>query len=172
MNESTLSVGTDVHQETLRIYLLDRLSGQPVDTPFTVPNNRFGAEQAIAMLQSTLSRHGYKRLEVGEEATGLLWFHFHTTLQRSPTLAPFLSRLVLFNPKLVAKFKESLDLRQDKDDDRDARAVAERLRFGRLPVTYVPGPFWQGLRLRRPGRHRPQGPPGLGHVLPRRSGAR
>jgi transposase len=146
MNESTLSVGTDVHQDTLRLYLLDKFSGQPVDTPFTVPNNRFGADQAISILQASLSRHGYSCLEVGEEATGLFWYHFYTALQKNPTLAPFLSNLVLFNPKLVAKFKEGLDLRQDKDDDRDARAVAERLRFGRLPTTYVPDPFWQGLR--------------------------
>ncbi len=146
MNQPTLSVGADVHQDTLRLCLLDKLSGQSVGSPFTVPNNRFGAEQAISILQTTLSQHGYSRLEVAAEATGLLWYPFHLTLQKSPTLAPCLSHLVLFNPKLVARFKEGLDLRQDKDDDRDARAIAERLRFGRLPKTYVPDPFWQGLR--------------------------
>lgn len=146
MNQSTLCVGVDVHLDTLRFYLLDKLSGQPVGSSFTVPNHRFGAEQAISLLQATLSRHGYDRLEVAAEATGLLWYHLYVALQQSPALAPSLSHLVLFNPKLVAKFKESLDLRQDKDDDRDARAIAERLRFGHLPITYVPDPFWQGLR--------------------------
>ena len=37
-------------------------------------------------------------------------------------------------------------LRSPKNDDRDAFDVAARLRFGELPVSYVPSDFWQGLR--------------------------
>ncbi len=35
----------------------------------------------------------------------------------------------------LAKFKEGVRLRPDKDDPRDALAGAERLHFGRLPVS-------------------------------------
>ncbi len=65
------------------------------------------------------------------EATSLFWLPFYNTVQCSSTLTPYQPRLVLFNPKLVSKFKKSLDLRQEKTDERDARAVAEWLRFGR-----------------------------------------
>lgn len=75
-----------------------------------------------------------------------LWLPFYNAIRRSSTLTPYQPRQVLFNPKLLSKFKESLDLRQEKTDERDARAIAERLRFGRLPLTYVPDDFWQGLR--------------------------
>jgi transposase len=146
MNESTLCVGVDVHQNTLQLYPLDKTSGQPVGTPFAVPNNRLGSDEAIAALNQLLSQHGYARLEVAMEATSLFWLSFYNAIRRCSTLAPYQLRLVLFNPDLVSKFKKSLDLRQDKTDERDARAIAERLRFGRLPVTYVPDDFWQGLR--------------------------
>jgi transposase len=146
MNESTLCVGVDVHQNTLQLYPLDKTSGQPVGTPFPVPNNRFGSDKAIATLNHLLSQHGYDRLEVAEEATSLFWLPFYNVIRRSSTLTPYQPRLVLFNPDLVSKFKKSLDLRQEKTDERDARAIAERLRFGRLPVTYVPDDSWQGLR--------------------------
>jgi len=54
--------------------------------------------------------------------------------------------LVYFNPKLVAKFKDGLVLRGPKNNERDAVNIAARLRFGKLPVSYVPSDFWQGLR--------------------------
>jgi transposase len=146
MNESTLCVGVDVHQDTLVLYPLDKTSEQPVGTPLTVPNNRFGADEAIATLLQLLSQHGYTRLQLAMEASGLFWLPFYNAVRHSPALAPYQPHLGLFNPKLVAKFKEGLDLRQEKTDQRDARAVAERLRFGRLPLTYVPDDFWQGLR--------------------------
>lgn len=153
MNQSTLCVGVDVHQNTLVLYPLDKTSGQPVGTPFAVPNNRFGAEKAIATLNQLLSQHRYIRLEMAEEATSLFWLPFYNAIRRSSTLASYQPRQVLFNPKLISKFKKSLDLRQDKTDERDARAIAERLRFGRLPLTYVPDDFWQGLRRLTRYRH-------------------
>lgn len=146
MEERTLIVGCDVHQETIRLCLLDQATGQPVAAPFAIPNDRFGAEQAIQTLHALLSHYGYTHLAVGMEATGLFWLPFYRVVEQSHLLAPFHPRLVLFNPKLVAHFKKGLDLSPDKTDDRDARAIAERVRFGRLPVTFVPDDFWQGLR--------------------------
>ena len=56
-------------------------------------------------------------------------------------MQPFELELVCFNPKLVAKFKDGLVLCSPKDDERDALDVAARLRFGELPVSYVPSDF-------------------------------
>jgi hypothetical protein len=89
---------------------------------------------------------GYVRVEIGWEATGMLWIPFHRYLSTDPLLQPFELALVCFNPKLVAKFKDGLVLRSPKNDERDAFDIAARLRFGELPVSYVPSDFWQGLR--------------------------
>jgi transposase len=75
-------------------------------------------------------------------------------LSSDPLLHPFELELICFNPKLVAKFKDGLVLRSPKNDDRDAFDVAARLRFGELPVSYVPTDFWQGLRRLTRYRHR------------------
>jgi hypothetical protein len=89
---------------------------------------------------------GYTRIEIGWEATGMLWIPFYRYLSTDPLLQSFELDLVCFNPKLVAKFKDGLVLRGPKNDDRDAFDIAARLRFGELPVSYVPSDFWQGLR--------------------------
>ena len=146
MNEATLCVGIDVHQNTLNFYPLDKATSKSVKSPLTVLNNRPGAEQAISNLCQILFDHGYDHLELAMEATGNFWLPLYDYLQKHSFLAPFHPLIVSFNPKLVAKFKGGLDLRKEKNDNRDAYAIAERLRFGHLPKTFVPESSWQALR--------------------------
>ena len=149
-----LSVGGDIHQDELHLHAADKTDGQQVGKRLTVKNNRPGADQAIAYLVQLLTQHGYTQLEFGLEATGLVWLPFFTYLQQSPALTPFQPTWVCFNPKLVAKFKEGVSLSEIKDDDHDALAVAERLRFGHLPVSYVPSNEWLALRMLTRYRYR------------------
>ena len=151
---TTLCVGGDIHQETLQLRTIDRADGHEVGEALTVPNNRPGADRAIAHLVRVLTQHGYTHLEFGLEATGLFWWPFYTYLQQSPALQPFQPTWVCFNPKLVAKFKEGVTLSEIKDDEHDALAIAERLRFGHLPTTYVPSDEWLALRLLTRYRYR------------------
>jgi transposase len=149
-----LCVGGDIHQDELFLRAADKTDGQEVGQRLTVKNNRPGADQAIAHLVQLLTQHGYTQLEFGLEATGLFWLPFFTYLQHSSALTPFQPTWVCFNPKLVAKFKEGLSLSEIKDDDHDALAVAERLRFGHLPVSYVPSNEWLALRMLTRYRYR------------------
>jgi transposase len=151
---STLCVGGDIHQDELHLRAADKADGHEVGQRLTVKNNRPGADQTIMQLVQWLTQHGYTHLEFGLEATGLFWLPFYTYLQQSPALAPFQPTWVCFNPKLVAQFKEGLTLSEIKDDDHDALAVAERLRFGRLPVSYVPSAEWLALRMLTRYRYR------------------
>ena len=151
---TTLCVGGDIHQETLQLRTIDKTDGHEVGKTLTVQNNRPGAEQAIAHLVQVLNQHGYAHLELGLEATGLFWLPFYVYLQQSPALKPFQPTSVCFNPKLVAKFKEGVSLSEIKDDAHDALAVAERLRFGHLPTTYVPSDEWLALRMLTRYRYR------------------
>ncbi len=146
MNGSILCVGADVHQDQIQLRLLDHTDGHELGSLITLTNNRPGADRAIATLVQVMTQYGYTQLELAMEATALLWLPFYSYLQQSPALAPFHPQILCFNPKLVAKFKEGVSLSPDKDDPRDALAVAERLHFGRLPVSYVPTAEWQALR--------------------------
>jgi transposase len=142
----TLCVGADVHLDEIVLRGVDKALGHEVLERFRVTNNLPGAQLAATTIARTATELGYARIEIGWEATGMLWIPFHRYLSTEPLLQSFELELVCFNPKLVAKFKDGLVLRGPKNDDRDAFDVAARLRFGELPVSYVPSDFWQGLR--------------------------
>lgn len=146
MNESTLCVGADVHLDEIVVRAVDKADGHEVVERFHVTNNLPGAQSAATTLAQVAAQHGYTHLEIGWQATGLLGVPFHRFLETSPLLRPFAPKLVCFNPKLVANFKNGLVLRRPKNDARDAWDVAARIRFGEWPVSDVPADFWQGLR--------------------------
>ena len=146
MNDSTLSIGTDVHLKDIVLRAVDQRDGHEVLVPFSVTNNLPGAHSAAVTIAQTATQLGYDCIQIGYEATGMLWMPFHHFLSTSHVLQPFELLLVCFNPKLVANFKDALVLRGPKNDDRDTFDVAARVRFGEWPDSYVPSPFWQGLR--------------------------
>jgi transposase len=125
---------------------VDKLTSDEVIAPFNVANNLPGAHSAASRLAVTATRLGYTHIEIGCEATGMLWIPFHRFLRSCQLLEPFHLQQVCFNPKLVADFKDALVLRKPKDDDRDAFDVAARVQIGHWPDSYVPDDFWQGLR--------------------------
>jgi transposase len=146
MNTSTLCVGADVHLKEITLRALDKLTEDEIIAPFNVPNNLPGAQSAASRLAEVATQLNYTRIEIGCEATGMLWIPFHRFLKTCQLLAPFDLQLVCFNPKLVADFKDALVLRGPKDDERDAFDVAARVQVGHWPDSYVPDDFWQGLR--------------------------
>jgi transposase len=146
MNHTTLCIGADVHLDEMVLCAVDKADGHEVTDRFRVTNNLPGAQAAATAFAELALRLGFTRIEIGWEATGMLWMPFHRYLSTCPQLRPFEPQLVCFNPQLVTKFKEGLVLRRPKNDQRDASAIAARLRFGELPLSYVPADFWQGLR--------------------------
>jgi transposase len=146
MNHATLCIGADVHLDEIVLCAVDKADGHQVADRFRVTNNLPGAQAAATTIAELATRLGYTRVEIGWEATGMLWIPFHRYLSRCPQLQPFEPQLVCFNPQLVTKFKDGLVLRRPKNDKLSASAIAARLRIGELPLSYVPGDFWQGLR--------------------------
>ncbi len=146
MNNSTLCIGADIHKKDIVLRGVDKATGHEVIERFHVTNNLPGAQSAVEIIAAAATELGYGRIAIGWEATGMLWIPFHRYLSTAPLLQPFEVELICFNPKLIAKFKDSIDLRGRKDDDTDAYDIAARVRFGELPVSYVPDDFWQGLR--------------------------
>src|SRR5512136_1986411 len=117
---TTLCVGADVHLDEIVLRAVDKADGHEVIKRFRVTNKLPGAQSAVATIAQTATQGGYTHVEIGWEATGLLWVPFHRMLSTSPLLQPFQPQLVCFNPKLVANFKDGLVLRRPKNDDRDA----------------------------------------------------
>jgi transposase len=146
MHISTLCVGADVHLQEITLRAVDKLTCDEVIAPFNVANNLPGAQSAASRLVQVASQLGYTHIEIGYEATGMLWIPFHRFLATCQLLEPFHPQLVCFNPKLVADFKDALVLRAPKDDERDAFDVAARVQVAHWPDSYVPDDFWQGLR--------------------------
>jgi transposase len=146
MITSTLCVGADVHLKEITLRAVDKLTCDEVIAPFNVANNLPGAQSAASRLALVATQLGYTHIEIGCEATGMLWIPFHRFLRTCQLLQPFHLQQVCFNPKLVADFKDALVLRRPKDDDRDAFDVAARVQVGHWPDSYVPDDFWQGLR--------------------------
>ena len=142
MYSSTLCVGADVHLGEIVLRAVDKLDGHEAIERFRVTNNLPGAQSAAATIAEVATRLGYTRVEIGWEATGMLWIPFHRFLSTSPSLQPFQLELVCFNPKLVANFKNGIVLRGPKSDERDSYDIAARTRFGELPISYVPDDFW------------------------------
>ena len=146
MKHATLCIGADVHLDEIVLCAVDKADGRQVADRFRVTNNLPGAQAAATAFAELATRLGFTRVEIGWEATGMLWIPFHRYLSDCPQLQSFEPQLVCFNPQLVTKFKDGLVLRRPKNDKLSASAIAARLRFGELPLSYVPGDFWQGLR--------------------------
>ena len=146
MEHATLCIGADVHLDEIVLCAVDKADGRQVADRFRVTNNLPGAQAAATTIAELATRLGHTHVEIGWEATGMLWIPFHRYLSDCPQLQSFEPQLVCFNPQLVTKFKDGLVLRRPKNDKLSASAIAARLRFGELPLSYMPGDLWQGLR--------------------------
>ena len=146
MSLSTLCVGADVLLDEIVLCAVDKAESHEVCERFRVTNNLPGAQAAATAIAAIAASLDYARSEIGWDATGMLWSPFRRYLSDCSQLQAFEPTLVCFNPQLVTKYKEGLVLRRPKNDKRDASTVAARLRIGELPLSYVPGDFWQGLR--------------------------
>ncbi len=148
MNDSTLCicVGADVHLDEIVLCVVDKADGHEVIERFRVTNNLPGAQAAataIAETRHTFGLHPHRdRLGSDRDAVDPLP---PLPEHLPPACSPLSWSWSASIPKLVTKFKDGLVLRSPKNDERDAFDVAARLRFGELPLSYVPGDFWQGL---------------------------
>ncbi len=97
------------------------------------------------------TKHQLDRVRFGLEATSFYGWHLALYLSQATELVPFDPKVYLFNPRVVRGFKKAYpDL--PKTDWADAWVIAERLRFGRLPVPFDPDERY--MPLQRLTRHR------------------
>lgn len=128
---NTLFVGIDVSRNTNEVLAMDQ-EGDKVAS-FRVGNDLPGADGLCQRLVKSLIPGGFDRLVLGVEATGIYAWHLTLHLRQAAILQPFKPVVHTFNPKVVRGFKKAYP-ELPKTDRVDAWVIADRLRFGRLPV--------------------------------------
>lgn len=129
-----------------------------------VPHRRFGYDMSgfealVAWLLEVARAGAFDAVQVGAEATGLLWYHIMWQLQQDADLDAIDLATFLYNARDVKKGKQAFG-EQDKTDRKDAHAIAELLRV-RHHVTHPLDLDARYLALQRLTRYRYH----LAHVL-------
>lgn len=129
-----LFVGIDVSSQDMKTCIMNQ-EGETLASP-TVQNNLIGASYLRDQVVQFAKRLGVKDIQMGLEATSVYSWHPAMFFHEDEALQAFHTKVFTINPKLIKKFKEAyVDL--DKTDKIDAWIIADRLRFGRLPLTAV-----------------------------------
>jgi len=103
---------------------------------FAVNNNLDGASYLRDQIINLADKHSSQEIQIGMEATSVYSWHPSMFLNEDEALNKRQTKVYTINPKLIKKFKEAyVDL--DKNDYIDAWIIADRLRFGRLPISMV-----------------------------------
>lgn len=129
-----LFVGIDVSSQDMKACVMN-FEGKAL-TAFTVDNNLTGASYLKDQIVKIAQSNSISEIQIGMEATSVYSWHPAMFFHEDESLKEFKTTVFTINPKLIKKFKESyVDL--DKTDQVDAWIIADRLRFGRLPLTAV-----------------------------------
>jgi transposase len=129
-----LFVGIDVSSQDLKVCIMD-LNGDTLKS-FAVNNNLDGASYLRDQIINLADLHSSIEIQIGMEATSVYSWHPSMFLNEDEALTKRQTKVYTINPKLIKKFKEAyVDL--DKNDYIDAWIIADRLRFGRLPMSMV-----------------------------------
>lgn len=129
-----LFVGMDVSSSDLKVCIMNQ-EGETLNS-FTVSNNLNGASYLRDQVISLADKHRSKEIQMGLESTSVYSWHPAMFLNEDEELRKRNTKVYTINPKLIRKFKEAY-VDMDKTDHIDAWIIADRLRFGRLPLTVI-----------------------------------
>jgi transposase len=144
-----LNVGIDISLRKAFIAFVDNSQGQ-LSKPFELPNTLPGAQDLEQRIISILKSGGYSCIRIGLEATNFYGFHIAEFFSASCSLAPWKPLVYVVNAKRIHDFKKAVFPESNKTDAIDSIAIAEFLRFGKLPEPYQSqAPFMPLQRLVR-----------------------
>lgn len=128
-----LFVGMDVSSSTLDVCFLD--SNDRILNQCSFSNDLNGAFRIKELILEYHSKVPYESILVGMESTSVYSFHPASFLQEDPELKELGVKVVVQNPKAIARFKGLFD--EDKTDRVDAFRIADFLRFDRFNLSLV-----------------------------------
>ena len=129
-----LFVGIDVSSQDLKVCILNP-EGDTIKR-FTVKNDFNGATCLRNEIISLMDKLFYTDIQIGMESTSVYSWHPAMFLNEDQMLQKYQTKVYTINAKLIKKFKEAY-AELPKTDDIDAWVIADRLRFGRLPLTFI-----------------------------------
>lgn len=109
------------------------------------PNNMPGAQTLLNNIIEAADSIDAKKIKIGMEATSVYNFHLANFLSDNDKLKLFDSEVFVINPKLIKNFKKAYT-EQSKTDPTCAFAIADFVRFGRLPKPYSDSIKYQPLQ--------------------------
>ncbi len=129
-----LFIGIDVSSKDLKASIMNR-DGDVLKS-LTVDNNLPGAEFLRDQIVALADKYSSQEIQIGMESTSVYSWHPAMFLNEDKELRKRQAKVYTINAKLIRKFKDAyVDL--DKTDDIDAWIIADRLRFGRLPLSMI-----------------------------------
>lgn len=127
-------VGIDVSSFDMKVCIMN--SDGEILSRLTSQNNLHGAKSISSEITKLAKANKTKEIQIGMESTSVYSWHPAIFFNEDETLKEFNTKVYTINPKLIKKFKDAyVDL--DKTDDIDAFIIADRLRFGRLPLSII-----------------------------------
>ena len=127
-------VGIDVSSKDMKACMMDD-QGNTLQK-LVVENDLHGAEHLRDQIVDQVSQREVQEIQIGMESTSVYSWHPAMFLSQDERLRKQHAKVYTINPKLIREFKKAyVDL--DKTDHIDAWIIADRLRFGRLPLTVV-----------------------------------
>ena len=129
---TTLFIGIDVSSRANSACLMSD-NGSIVNS-FSFNNDLAGAEIFVNLMLHHLKQGAFKKLMIATEAASFYDFHLVDFLATNVQLAIYKPEIYRFNPRIVNSFKKGCYSDIQKTDSIDAVAIADRLRFGRLPL--------------------------------------
>jgi len=128
-----LFVGMNVSSLSLDVCFLD--SNDQILNQCSFANDLNGASRIKELILEYHSKVPYESILVGMESTSVYSFHPASFLYEDPDLKALGVKVVVQNPKAIARFKGLFD--EDKTDKVDAFRIADFLRFDRFNLSLV-----------------------------------
>lgn len=139
-----LSVGIDIGSTENAAYFMGA-QGNQAGKLLEFPNNLPGAQTLLRNIIEAADSIDAKKIKIGMEATSVYNFHLANFLSDNDDLKSFDSEVFVINPKLIKNFKKAYT-EQSKTDPTCAFAIADFVRFGRLPKPYSDSVKYQPLQ--------------------------
>jgi len=129
-----LFVGIDVDSEFLKAHIMNQ-DGDSLKA-LSVKNNLNGAELLRDEVISLADELSSREMQIGMESTSVYSFHPAMFFNEDEALRKRQAKVYVINATLISKFKKSYP-ELPKTDHIDAWIIADRLRFGRVPCTFI-----------------------------------
>lgn len=139
-----LSVGIDIGSTENAAWFMDA-HGNQAGKLIAFQNNLPGAQTLLRTIIEAADSIDAKKIKIGMEATSVYNFHLANFLSDNEELKNFDSQVFVINPKLIKNFKKAYT-EQSKTDPICAFAIADFVRFGRLPKPYSDSVKYQPLQ--------------------------